>query len=371
VLQGDTATLSGTATLASANVGNQGIGLGSLALSNANYALPTAAPTGTVAITPRTLQITVTVADKVFDGSAQANSSFGDNRIAGDQLAVQGSAAFADQAAGSAKPVVLSNLGINGADAGNYALASDAGQGATGKLTRKTINYTLTSSDPARLYTATGGALVSTAQLDQLVLQSWAGTVAGTPAGQLSYAIYKAGQPVSEIKEAGTYEIRASFASADAHYAIDTAASQPLTVVVRDDGAIQATIAQAQRAATLPTVQLANVTAPVAIGQPAALVPNVMTPSVQLAQSFGNGTPLMVLSAPSGDEPSSSVTLEQARRMLAGSTGNSTDTPQAGGGEGSREVRVPVSRNSLAEIVNGGVRLPAGVDQLLFVVKAK
>ncbi len=93
--------------------------------------------------------------------------------------------------------------------------------------------------------------------------------------------------------------------------------------------------------------------------------------SVQLAQSFGNGTPLMVLSAPNGDEPSSSVTLEQARRMLASSTGNGTGTPQGGASEGSREVRVPVSRNSLAEIVNGGVKLPTGVDQLLFVVKAQ
>lgn len=42
-----------------------------------------------------------------------------------------------------------------------------------------------------------------------------------------------------------------------------------------------------------------------------------------------------------------------------------------GGGEteGEREVRVPVSRNSLAQIVNGGVRLPGGVEQKLFVVR--
>lgn len=39
------------------------------------------------------------------------------------------------------------------------------------------------------------------------------------------------------------------------------------------------------------------------------------------------------------------------------------------GNVGSRQdVRVPVGRNTLAEIVNGGVRLPSGVDQLLFVV---
>jgi hypothetical protein len=34
------------------------------------------------------------------------------------------------------------------------------------------------------------------------------------------------------------------------------------------------------------------------------------------------------------------------------------------------DVRVPVSLNSLAEIVNGGVNLPSGVEQQLFVVQA-
>jgi hypothetical protein len=34
------------------------------------------------------------------------------------------------------------------------------------------------------------------------------------------------------------------------------------------------------------------------------------------------------------------------------------------------DVRVPVSRNSLADIVNGGVKLPDGVEQELFVVQA-
>ena len=47
-------------------------------------------------------------------------------------------------------------------------------------------------------------------------------------------------------------------------------------------------------------------------------------------------------------------------------------TGQNGGSasDGDREVRVPVSRNSLAEIVNGGVKLPDGVEQELFVVQA-
>ena len=41
-----------------------------------------------------------------------------------------------------------------------------------------------------------------------------------------------------------------------------------------------------------------------------------------------------------------------------------------GAGDIPPDVRIPVSRNSLADIVNGGVRLPDGVEQELFVVQA-
>ena len=160
---------------------------------------------------------------------------------------------------------------------------------------------------------------------------------------------------------------------------IDPAASQPLTVVVRDDGAVQATIAQVQRI-ELPT-QLALSTLPtstdVGASTPAPRTPNVVFTPPQLLSSFGNGVGLTVLSAPRANEPADAVTLTQARSMLAPSggasgagvgTGARTGTGTGTGSDGMREVRVPVSRNSLAEIVNGGVRLPDGVEQVLFVV---
>jgi hypothetical protein len=69
---------------------------------------------------------------------------------------------------------------------------------------------------------------------------------------------------------------------------------------------------------------------------------------------------LTLVGAPSGVEASNVVSLGEARQLIGG-----------GGGaeEGEREVRVPVSRNSLVQIVNGGVRLPGGVEQQLFVVR--
>ena len=96
-------------------------------------------------------------------------------------------------------------------------------------------------------------------------------------------------------------------------------------------------------------------------------VPNVVSPLAALSLTFGEGTALSIVSSPRSDEPTESVTLLQARRM----TTSAATTAPGNTAEGSRDVRVPVSRNSLAEIVNGGVKLPGGVDQLLFVVKAK
>jgi hypothetical protein len=76
-----------------------------------------------------------------------------------------------------------------------------------------------------------------------------------------------------------------------------------------------------------------------------------------VALPFPEGVELTLLSSPEGDEPSSVVTLSQAQQFVEG-----------GAIGGDREVRVPASRNSLAEIVDGGVRLPTGVEQQLFVV---
>jgi hypothetical protein len=46
--------------------------------------------------------------------------------------------------------------------------------------------------------------------------------------------------------------------------------------------------------------------------------------------------------------------------------GNQPDTPSGGG----REVRVPMSNNSVVDIVNGGIKLPDGVSQQFFVVES-
>ena len=108
----------------------------------------------------------------------------------------------------------------------------------------------------------------------------------------------------------------------------------------------------------LPASYLVNVAAKLDAGQAQAGAGNVVAVPPSVSLPFAQGTELTVLSTPDADEPTSAVTISQARQMTGG-----------GASDGTREVRVPVSRNSLAEIVNGGVKLPGGVEQQLFVVK--
>lgn len=89
---------------------------------------------------------------------------------------------------------------------------------------------------------------------------------------------------------------------------------------------------------------------------------NVTTTLPSLTLPFSSPADLALVGAPDGDEPNNVVGLSEAQQLLGEYDG-------AGAPGGEREVRVPVRRNSLARIVNGGVRLPGGVDQKLFVVR--
>jgi len=118
-----------------------------------------------------------------------------------------------------------------------------------------------------------------------------------------------------------------------------------------------------------PSIDLPGVLLPaggnaINAGQPAAFV-NVTNPLPSISAAFGPGDRLALVSSPRSNEPTQAVTLSQARAMM-----QSPGQGSGGASDGDKDVRVPVSRNSLADIVNGGVRLPTGVEQELFVVQA-
>ncbi|WP_448664648.1 YDG domain-containing protein [Sphingomonas sp. CJ20] len=88
----------------------------------ANYIVTLGEAAGT--IDRRVTSTTVSVDNKVYDGTAAATGTFSPltNLVAGDTVGATGSLAFADRNAGLGKTVTVNNASLTGADAGNYIL---------------------------------------------------------------------------------------------------------------------------------------------------------------------------------------------------------------------------------------------------------
>jgi hypothetical protein len=148
-----------TETFASATFGDKNVGVNKTVTVNGitlsgrdagNY-IPVSNTTSTTAtITPRTLHVTAAGVDKVYHGTTDAAVTLSDDRVAGDVLTDSfTTAAFADQNAGTNKPVTVSGIAISGGDAGNYTLANTT---ATTTATITQAHLTVRASDATRTY---------------------------------------------------------------------------------------------------------------------------------------------------------------------------------------------------------------------------
>lgn len=88
-----------------------------------NYSLSNTAATTTADISAKTLTVSATGNNKVYDGNTAAAVVLTDDRIAGDIMTVGGSASFSDRNAAGGKTVSVSGINLSGADAGNYSLS--------------------------------------------------------------------------------------------------------------------------------------------------------------------------------------------------------------------------------------------------------
>src|SRR5207248_1792818 len=92
-----------------------------------NYNLVNTTAATTADITAKTLTISATGINKIYDGTTAASVTLSDDRIAGDVFAdVYTSAAFDTKNVGTAKTVSVSGISITGTDAGNYAFNATA-----------------------------------------------------------------------------------------------------------------------------------------------------------------------------------------------------------------------------------------------------
>ncbi|WP_116808253.1 YDG domain-containing protein [Steroidobacter cummioxidans] len=138
----DALTINQTASFGDKNVGTgKLIDVSNVTLSGAdagNYVLGSASGTATGDIAARTLNVGFTGANRVYDGTTAMTVTSSDDRVAGDDLAIDQSAVLADKNVGTGKIVNISNVTVSGADASNYVLGSTSGT-ATADIAARTL----------------------------------------------------------------------------------------------------------------------------------------------------------------------------------------------------------------------------------------
>jgi hypothetical protein len=112
-----------------------------------NYTLTSATATGTASITVKSLTISATALDKVYDGNNIATVTLTDNKVSGDDLMLNKTGAtFNNKNAGPAKTVSVIGITLTGTDAGNYTITSSTATGSA-SITVKSLTITATVSD--------------------------------------------------------------------------------------------------------------------------------------------------------------------------------------------------------------------------------
>ena len=150
VFDEDVTLTGGTASFDNKNVGNgktvTATGLSLAGADVANYTLVATTATTTADITPLAVSGSVTVTNKVYDGTTNATivSRSLSGSLGGDTVTLEnGTASFDDKLVGTNKNVTITGLTLGGSDGGNYALVP-ATLTATADITARPLNLTVT-----------------------------------------------------------------------------------------------------------------------------------------------------------------------------------------------------------------------------------
>jgi filamentous hemagglutinin family protein len=145
LISGDRVSFTDTsATFANKKVGNNKIvtvtGITANGADAGNYILSNTKAKTTANITPKSITVSATAADKMYDGKIKDTATLSSTGvIAGDVLNfVDTSVVFGDKNAGNGKTVIVSGIKARGKDAGNYAISSST-VSTTANITPKSI----------------------------------------------------------------------------------------------------------------------------------------------------------------------------------------------------------------------------------------
>lgn len=111
-----------------------------------NYVMPSQA-SGGGSIAPKTIQVTATGIDKVYDGNSQAQARLASSDlIPGDVVTLTGTGQFGSKNVGTAKPVTITGIASDSSDAANYRIGNTSVT-TTANITPKPLSVTATASD--------------------------------------------------------------------------------------------------------------------------------------------------------------------------------------------------------------------------------
>ena len=356
---GDTVSLSGTLSahfntkdVATANI----ISYSGLSLSGAdagNYSLTQPANLS-ANIAAKALTVTGSAAgNKTYDGTTTASITGGSlvGVVNGDTVNLTQAGNFSDKNVGNGKSITLADS-LSGTDAGNYSITQPANLSAN--IAAKTLTVTGSVAgnktyDGTTTASITGGSLVGVVNGD---------TVNLTQAGNFSDKNVGNGKSITLADsisgtDSGNYSITQP-ANLSANISPATALNNAISNAI--------TVPQANVASLSAVAGLVGVAPQSVQVTPFA---NVANPPASVVDALGQRESFGLISSPRANEPTLQVMFSQANGMLRSPQKSSEDVTQV-----ERNVRVPASRNSQVEIVNGGVRLPPGLEQVLYVVSA-
>jgi hypothetical protein len=109
----------------------------------------------TLNVNKKSLTVSATGQNKVYDGNTSASVTLSDNRVSGDTLTTSyTNASFANKVVGTGKAVNVSGISISGADAGNYSFNTTAT--ASADITKR--NLTVSATADNKVYDGTTAA---------------------------------------------------------------------------------------------------------------------------------------------------------------------------------------------------------------------
>jgi hypothetical protein len=150
ILNADTVTAGAIFTFTDADIGmNKAVYVTGITLGGAkegNYSLTNTTASAIADISPKTLAVTVTANNKVYDGNTSATGTVTlSGIVAPDTVTASAIFTFANAAVGTGKTVNVTNIALGGAKAGNYVISSTTAS-AIANITEQVQNNTGTTN---------------------------------------------------------------------------------------------------------------------------------------------------------------------------------------------------------------------------------